>query len=249
MKKKILVVDDELNLRDLLYDLFSKGGYKVFTALRGEEAIKIVRKEKPDVMLLDIKMPDMDGIETLKRVREFDTRVRIIMLTAAGTAELEQQARLNGANGFLKKPFDVFGIACVVKQILAVRPESVEEEKRILIVDDDPKICALLKDFLIEKGYCPVIAASGEEALEKIMADSPVIVLLDIKMSGMDGLMTLRRIRGMNNKIDVIMMTGVKEEDVGEEALKLGACDYITKPFDLDYLEACLLTKITRLSV
>lgn len=97
--------------------------------LGGEEAVNMVRIEKPDLMLLDIKMPRLNGIETLKRIRAFDTRIRIVMLTAVGTDELEQQARINGADGFLKKPFDINGITCVVKQILAVRPELGKEEK------------------------------------------------------------------------------------------------------------------------
>ncbi len=248
MEKKILVVDDELNMRNLLYSVFSKEGYKVLTALEGEEAVEIVRKEKPDLMLLDIRMPKLDGIETLKRIREFDNRIKIIILTAVGTAELERQARLNGACGFLKKPFDVYGITNVVKQILWERPELGNEGKKILVVDDNPKICAVLKAFLSNRGYSPIIAASGEEALEKIKTAKPIIVLLDIKMPGMDGLMTLKRIKGINEDIGVIMITGVEDENIGEEAMKLGAYDYIRKPFDLDYLEMCLFTKIILLS-
>ncbi|MDP3732076.1 MAG: response regulator [Candidatus Omnitrophota bacterium] len=121
-------------------------------------------------------------------------------------------------------------------------------EKKILVVDDDLQIRSLLEKFLIKKGFYALSAASGEEALEKIKTAKPIIVLLDIKMPGMDGLMTLKRIKEINEDIGVIMITGVEDEDIGEVALKSGAYDYITKPLDLDYLEMCLLTKILLLS-
>ena len=121
-------------------------------------------------------------------------------------------------------------------------------EKKILIVDDDPQICAQLKDFLIKKGFNPIIATSGEEALEKGKKEKPIIVLLEIKLPGMDGLMTLKRIREITEQIGIIIITGVRDENIAEEAIRLGAYSYITKPLDLDYLEMCLLTKILLLT-
>lgn len=249
MEKKILVVDDELRMREMLYDLLSRKGYKMFTAPGGGEAIEIVRQENPDLVLLDIKMPNIDGIETLKKIREFDTKTRIVMLTGVDDVELEKQARMIGASGFLRKELDLALITKAVDEILAERKEgSAAEAKKILIVDDNLQIRSLLERFLIKKGFYALTAASGEEALEKIKTAKPLIVLLDIKMPGMDGLMTLKRIKEINEDIGVIMITGVEDENIGEEALKLGAYDYITKPLDLDYLEMCLLTKILLLS-
>lgn len=249
MEKKILVVDDELRMREMLYDLLSRKGYKILTAPGAGEAIEIVRQENPDLVLLDIKMPKIDGIETLKKIRELDARIRIVMLTGMDDLELEKQARLIGASGFLRKELDLALITKAVDEILAERKEvSAAEAKKILIVDDNLQIRSLLEKFLIKKGFHALTAASGEEALEKIKTAKPIIVLLDIKMPGMDGLMTLKRIKEINEDIGVIMITGVEDENIGEVALKSGAYDYITKPLDLDYLEMCLLTKILLLS-
>ena len=121
-------------------------------------------------------------------------------------------------------------------------------EKKILIVDDDSKICTLLEKFLIKKGFYPITATNGEGALEKVEKENPTIVLLDIKMPGMDGITVLKKIKEINEHMAVIMITGVKDESIAKEAMELGAYDYITKPFDLNYLEMSLLTKILLLT-
>ena len=79
-------------------------------------------------------------------------------------------------------------------------------------------------------------------------AEKPAIVLLDVKMPGMDGLVTLKKIKEIDESIGVIMITGVENENIANEAMKSGAYDYIIKPIDLDRLEVCLLTKILLLS-
>ncbi|MDP3732546.1 MAG: response regulator [Candidatus Omnitrophota bacterium] len=121
-------------------------------------------------------------------------------------------------------------------------------EKKILVVDDDQIVCEFLERFLTKRGFSASVANSGEEALEKIKNDAPAIVLLDIKMPGMDGLTTLKKIRAINKRLGVIIITGVGEEEIAKEAMNSGAYDYITKPLDLDYLDTCLITKILLLS-
>ena len=249
MQKKILVVDNDMHMREMLYDWFSKKGYKVFTASDGEAAIETVKNEKPDLVLMDIMMPKPDGIEILKKIREFDAQIKIIMLTGMDNINLERYARLNGASGFLRKQLDLPLIAKAVDEVLAQDQEfSKRREKKILIADDNPQICALLEKFLIKKGMNPITASSGEEALEKVKAEKPAIVLLDVKMPGMDGLLTLKRIKEIDESIGVIMITGAEDESIANEAMKSGAYDYIIKPIDLDRLEVCLLTKILLLS-
>jgi DNA-binding response OmpR family regulator len=115
-------------------------------------------------------------------------------------------------------------------------------------VDDDPQISALIHDFLAKKGFNVVTAASGEEGLEKFKAEKPILVLLDVKLPGIDGILTLKRIREMDDKVGVIMITGVLDEAVLEEVKKFGVFEYIVKPFDLDYLETCALVRICLVS-
>lgn len=249
MEKKILLVDDDVRAREMFYNLFSRKGYKVFSAAAAQEGIELIRQERPDLVLMDIKMPKMDGIQALKNIREVGIKTRIVMLTGVEDIEAERQARLHGASGFLRKALDIDIIAKAVDEILKDRPGSEEKENRkVLVVDDEPRIREVLEKFLAKKGFQPITAASGEEALEKVMKEGPIVVLSDIKMPGMDGIMLLKRIREINEGIGVIMITAVGDEDIAHQAIELGAYDYIVKPLDFDYLEMCLLTKILLLS-
>lgn len=116
--------------------------------------------------------------------------------------------------------------------------------KKILVVDDEQAICNVLKKFLIQKGYEAVSAFSGEEAIRKVKEERPHLVLLDIKMPGMDGIETLEKIRELDKEVGIVMITAVKDEEMGRKCIELGAYDYIIKPFSLDYLEKVLIVKL-----
>ncbi|UCE19755.1 MAG: response regulator [Gemmatimonadota bacterium] len=115
---------------------------------------------------------------------------------------------------------------------------------RILVVDDEQETRELLSEFLNLRGYEVLTASDGFEALTTFKSERPHIVLLDTKMPGLDGVEVLRRIRALDKEVGVIMVTGVKDEKVGEYALKLGANDCLTKPIDLDDLEKSVYAKL-----
>jgi len=106
-----------------------------------------------------------------------------------------------------------------------------------LIVDDEIDICDFVKNFFEERGYQVLTALSGEDAIIIAKAESPELVLLDIKMKGMDGIAALKHLREINRSQKVIMVTALEDQDKMDEASRLGACDYVTKPLMLDYLE------------
>ena len=115
---------------------------------------------------------------------------------------------------------------------------------KILVVDDEIKACELLKRFLEMKGYDVITANSGKDAIEKTKSEKPDAMLLDIRMPGMEGTEVLKRIREFDKDVGIIMVTAVKEEQVGKVALKAGADEYITKPIDFNYLETTLLVDL-----
>jgi len=116
---------------------------------------------------------------------------------------------------------------------------------RILIVDDEKQIGEFLGDFLSEKGYDVFYAENGEQAINYVKYARPHIILLDVHMAGMDGLEVLTQIKRVDPVAGVIMVTALQEEEIGREALKLGAVDYLTKPIDFEYLETSLLIKLS----
>jgi len=115
---------------------------------------------------------------------------------------------------------------------------------RILVVDDEIAIVDILKSFLEEKEHKVFTAYDGVEAVEVTKRERPHVILLDIYLPKMDGIQVLKAVREFDDTIGIIIMTGFREKDVAQEALKLGAFDYINKPFDFDYLERALETKL-----
>ncbi|MBU0682783.1 MAG: response regulator [Candidatus Omnitrophota bacterium] len=102
---KILVLDDEKGAGEQLVDFFAYRGYKVFNTIGGEQAILMLKKENPDILLLDIKMAGPDGLDVLRAAKEFNPEVRAIMITALKDADKKRQAKELGADEYIVKPF------------------------------------------------------------------------------------------------------------------------------------------------
>jgi len=116
--------------------------------------------------------------------------------------------------------------------------------KKVLVVDDEVEVCDALKKFLSLKEYEVETALDGATALKRVKEFKPHIVLLDIIMPGMGGEDVLLRIRNLNPKIGIIMVTAVKDEKIAKRTIQLGAYDYITKPINLHHLENVIMVKI-----
>ncbi len=122
--------------------------------------------------------------------------------------------------------------------------QTIREPGHILVVDDEPRLRQILADFLSLKGFRVTQAGSGDEALACLARELPTTVLLDVSMPGMNGLLTLEKMKALRPSVHVIMITGLQEEDSVHHAAELGASDYIMKPFDFDYLESALVSKL-----
>jgi two-component system, response regulator, stage 0 sporulation protein F len=119
MDKKILVVDDQYGIRLLLQEVFSKENVHIFQASNGKQALEIIQAEKPDLILLDMKMPGMDGLELLRRLRKFNTESKVIMMTAYGELDMVAEASRLGALTHFTKPFDIEELRTEVLKQLA----------------------------------------------------------------------------------------------------------------------------------
>lgn len=115
-RKKILIVDDQAGIRVLLVEVFNSEGYETFQASNGAAALEIVKREKPDLVLLDMKIPGMDGLEILKRIKEIDRAVKVIMMTAYGELDMINEATRHGALMHFTKPFDIDELRVAVNQ-------------------------------------------------------------------------------------------------------------------------------------
>ncbi len=120
--------------------------------------------------------------------------------------------------------------------------------KTLLVVDDEEEICEFLKAFFEEREFAVITATSGDSAILEIEKVRPHVVLLDVQMPGMDGMTVLRKVKDRFPDVKVIMVTAVETREKIEEALRLGADNYITKPLSLEYLEREVQEKIASLT-
>ena len=116
---KVLIVDDAAFMRMMIKDILEKGGFEIVgEANNGLKAVELFKKEKPDVVTMDITMPDMDGIEAVKAIKEFDPAAKIIMCSAMGQQTMVMDAIKAGAKDFIVKPFQPDRVIEAVTKVL-----------------------------------------------------------------------------------------------------------------------------------
>ncbi|MBU0549229.1 MAG: response regulator [Candidatus Omnitrophica bacterium] len=255
MFEKILVADDDVDVRGRFYEILSSLGYGVTCVPTGKEALLRLTEERPSLIILDRDMPGLGGIDTAKKIREFDKGVKIIILFDREVEkEAEEIVKDLNLQGIIKKDFSTPDMMQQIRSVLeegeqsGLKEDLLEKSKGsifILIVDDNQEIREVLGSFLAKKGYKALKVSSGEEALMKIKTEieKPQIVLLDIRMPGLDGLATLKEIKNLDDSIKIVMLTSAQDEYIMEEAARLGASAYLLKPCDLDNLDR-LITSI-----
>lgn len=261
---KVLVVDDEALICDLLRQVLTHHGYEVVTALNGREALERFEQQRPEVTLLDLHMPRMSGIEVLTRMREIDPRASVMVLTGCITDTLEHQARALGVTEFLLKEslsLDVLvgAVGRKTRYPAAFRQEAVPfaaalaetgRESLILVVDDEPKIRDILTQFLTLRGYRVRAAQNGVEALALVDRERPQLIILDVYMPGIDGVEVLRELRNRKKYVGgVIMLTASQDQALLQQAWTLGSINVLGKPIDLGRLALVIYTALAFIGI
>ena len=236
-----MVVEADPERRHQLCALLANHGLSVHPVHSDELAMAV--QGWSGIILVGNGHDGTTGWELAERIRTFDARVPIILL---GSVKADPSATPTMIQACLpaKAPEDL-----LLKEVerwlrYSAPPSPIKRFGTILLTDDDGKLRQILKNFLELKGFTVLTAGSGEEALEHLDRVVPKVVLLDVKMPGMDGLSTLKHIRLTHPNLPVIFITHLDGEEVMEEAEILGAHDYLIKPFNFEHLEAILLTKI-----
>ncbi len=246
---KLLIVDDDQMNCDLLQNVFTRQGYQVMTATSGREGLDLFRASSPRVTLLDLRMPEMDGLTVLKEIRAIDPHAPVIILGGGATEIQENQARAIRATDFIRKGLSLDVLVEAVNRItqLSAQPAATQSfsgngepiqqlDESILVVDDEPLVCDLLVKFLSLRGYRAIGVKDGQAALQIIDDRPPDAILLDLIMPGMAGLDVLRALREKEYPGGIIIMTGSQSEELLDEAWALGPQEILMKPVDLDRL-------------
>jgi len=222
----VLVVDDNTDLLATFALILRRRGYDVDTAEDGLSALDKFKSRRFDVTLMDIVMPQMNGVEAFRRMKEINPGAKVILMTAYYEDEQIRMALREGAYSALHKPIDVARLIDLIAEA-TLRPP-------ILIVDDDGDFGKTMARMLEMQGYQVDAVASGEEAIRLAQERPFQIAFIDVRMPIMDGLETYLRLKEINSDITAIMMTGYREEvcDTVEKALAAEAASCLYKPID-----------------
>ncbi len=233
----ILVIDDERLLCNLLQEVLSARDYKVYTAHNGRDGIEAFRQRQPQITLLDLHLPDIEGIEVLKKIRKISQNAGVAILSGSTSDKQEWEARKLGVTDFLTKGLSTGDLIHAVESALtrrAGRPSPSHNGNSILIVDDEIQICELLAEYLSQRGHHVHSAHDGATALAFVDKEHPQLIILDLDMPGMHGVDVFRKLREKNYRGGIMMMTGSRDEQLLNTAMSLGPIDLVGKPFDLE---------------
>lgn len=207
-KPKILVVDDDANLLDLLVDTLTAIGYQVVGAPGGVEALENLRDNKFDLMITDIKMPDVDGLQLLKKVRRHYSNMPVLFVTGVATPNIIGQA---APDGFLAKPFRITQIENLIEGALMHKPVGYPSKMpRILIVDGDEKFRNMLSDALSYAQYLPFHVADARAALQQLDDGEIDALIVDCEILTADSSDLVRLARKKHPEI-LTVLTGTRE--------------------------------------
>jgi len=234
--KKILVVDDEANIRRFLKHELTNRGYHVLEASGGKEAIDLAREYHPDIITLDIVMPDINGHDVTAVLKNDPATKNIPILVLSIVEEKEKAYRL-GANDFMTKPFTMKILTEKINRLLQ-DTQIQDAHKTILVVDDDKSLVKSIKYRLEKKGFSVDTAYDGKEAIEMAEGHHPNLILLDIVMPEMDGYEAMKVLKHKPNTagIPIVVMTGVENVGGKVKALSVGATEYLNKSSGFDQL-------------
>ena len=238
--KKILVVDDESMALQIAEKVLTSAGYSVLCKKNGLDALKVMKREHFDLVVLDISMPAISGTELLAKIRMTpgieDTKA-VFMTSSRSQGDVIEALKL-GALDFIPKPI-------VPNEMITRVNKAVEKVQKdnILAVDDDPITLQMLK-MLLDMTYNVTMVSSGRDALDYLQDHTPDIVLMDLLMPEMNGLETMqwmREIEGCEH-IPVVFLTSDTSNETFEKIINAGAMDCITKPV----IESVAIARISR---
>jgi DNA-binding response OmpR family regulator len=246
----ILIVDDSLTVRMDLAEAFAAAGFQVFPCGSLAEAKQTLSSEHVDVAILDVILPDGDGIDLLKDLRatSSDRSVLVLMLTS----EVEIRDRLRGlrtgADEYVGKPYDIGYVVARTRELLRLGRVAPTEGRTVVLIDDSATYCALLSQALEAGGYHVLCAGTGEEGLRLAAVRRPDAIIVAGALAGMDGVSLIRHVRldALLNRVTCVLLTETHDINAELRALDSGADAFVDKAEDpaviLAKLQAILRT-------
>lgn len=233
MAARVLLVDDNEAFLDSTRDVLEDEGYDVTVATSGEGALIKVVGEPFDIVVMDVKMPGMNGVESFIEMKRLRPDLKVILVTAYSVESLIRQALEEGVYAVLDKPLDIGGLFGLIEQA-----RSAGKGGFILVADDDRAFCDNLCDVLTGEGFGVRAAYDGPEAVQQAH-DAPFdILLIDMNLPILNGLETYRRIKRDKPDTIAVVISGYADEMDGfiRQTLSESAHSFLCKPLDMNRL-------------
>lgn len=231
----ILIVDDHVSIQSTLKDILEDEGYEVVTASSGAEAIVQCQKRRFDVILMDVRMPDLNGVEAYRRIKTLSEGTRVIMMSAYSVEDLKREALKEGAIAFLQKPLDVELVLKLIQQT--------EYPPMLLVMGDPVERETLVKD-LKQRNYRLHTSGTATEALELARQIRFNVIMIDTKLDPINGLELYLALKQITPTSVTIMLAETEKSFLqqAKKAVKQNAYTFLKKPLDLDKLLLILET-------
>jgi PAS domain S-box-containing protein len=239
---RVLIVDDEPTNLAYLTKLCHRQGFLVQEAEDGEVGLKLWREWHPHIILTDWRMPKMDGLEMVRLIRETDSKIPILLLTASSYAEDKESILSAGCNAYLFKPIDRHKLLGEIDRLLrdAYPPKPIEPLS-ILVAEDNPVNQKVILRMLKKLGYYADVTANGQTTLEAIKSNRYNLVLMDVEMPILDGVEVAQQVfREMANPPTIVAMTAHRDNEERNRCLQAGMKEFITKPISIEELRQLL---------
>ena len=222
----VMVVDDEPGIRRSLRVLLEREGYGVVEAGSGREAIELCKQHRPDLITMDVLLPDASGFNVLEELKNRPSTADIPVVMVSVVDDRERGAAL-GASGYVMKPVDLRELSRRVRALLTPGPHH----GKILVVDDDDATARSIEAALLREGYQAARANNADEALRFSRRERPDLIISDLLMPGVSGFDLLRTLRQdpITREIPVVVLTGHTDRETRVTALSLGADRFIAK--------------------
>jgi CheY-like chemotaxis protein len=229
---RIMVVDDDQNIRLVLKYRLEKEGYHVLLAGDGVDALEKIKAEEPDLIILDLTMPRMDGFGFLEEIRgngrANSISVPVIVLTAYGYESNRARSLELGAVEFVTKPFSPRQLVAEVWKVLSGK------KKRVLVVDDEAPVRDLLAGLLEAEGCVVDTAEDGPSGVEKALAGDYDLIFMDSRMPGCGADEATERIIAEKLGQRIVITTASSDDESVHLALESGALAWVSKPFEIE---------------
>lgn len=266
MSHRILIVEDNENNRGLFRDILTFHGYEVSVAADGREGVALARELMPDLILMDIQMPGMDGMTAIGILKgdPATSRLKIIALTSFAMRGDQEKFLGSGFDDYLSKPIDTRELPRIIKDHLspassynpaemAIDDGSVTIKQggnmpgTILVIDDNIQNRTLLRDVLTHYGFAVLLAENGAEGVAAAGEHNPDLILMDIQMPGMNGLEAGRLLRSdsRTKNIKILALSCFNMLDDEDNFFATGFDGYIGKPFDIRELPKIIMKHLS----